>query len=114
LTPGLGCAPGNAEALLARGVHTFMAVPLIARGVTLGVAGFARAAHPGSYGEADVRLVSDLAFRAAVHVDNARLYTREHDAAVTVQRSLSLGPSARDDIALLLARATAEPASYRA
>jgi serine phosphatase RsbU (regulator of sigma subunit) len=35
-----------------------------------------------------VRLVSDLAARAAVHIDNARLYTREHDAAVTLQRSL--------------------------
>jgi PAS domain S-box-containing protein len=95
-------APGNAEALLARGVHTAMAVPLIARGVTLGVAGFARAEHPGSYGEADVRLVSDLASRAAVHIDNARLYTREHDAAVTLQRSLlpqAVPPVAGLDIA---------------
>ena len=81
-------APGSADALLARGVHTFMAVPLIARGVTLGVAGFARAEHPEPYGEADVRLVSDLAARAAMHIDNARLYTREHQAAVTLQRSL--------------------------
>jgi hypothetical protein len=81
-------APGNAKALLARGMHTFMAVPLIARGVTLGLAGFTRAEHPEPYGEADVRLVSDLAARAAVHIDNARLYTREHDAAVTLQRSL--------------------------
>jgi PAS domain S-box-containing protein len=81
-------APGNAKALLARGMHTFMAVPLIARGVTLGLAGFTRAEHPEPYGEADVRLVSDLAARAAVHIDNARLYTREHDTAVTLQRSL--------------------------
>jgi serine phosphatase RsbU (regulator of sigma subunit) len=54
----------------------------------LGVAGLARAEHPGAYDEADVRLVSDLAERAAVHIDNARLYTREHHAAVTLQRSL--------------------------
>jgi PAS domain S-box-containing protein len=81
-------APGNAEALLARGVHTSMVVPLTARGVTLGVAAFSRAEHPEPYGEADVRLVSDLASRAAMHIDNARLYTREHDAAVTLQRSL--------------------------
>jgi serine phosphatase RsbU (regulator of sigma subunit) len=33
-------------------------------------------------------LVSDLAERAAVLIDNARLYTREHDAAVTLQRSM--------------------------
>src|SRR6185437_9069064 len=79
---------GHADALLARGVHTFMAVPLVARGVTLGVATFSRAEHPEPYGEADVRLASDLAARAAVHIDNARLYTRERTTAVTLQRSL--------------------------
>ena len=82
------CAPGNAEALLARGVHTAMVVPLTARSVTLGVAALSRAEHPEPYDEADVRLVSDLASRAAMHIDNVRLYTREHDAAVTLQRSL--------------------------
>jgi PAS domain S-box-containing protein len=80
--------PGYADALLARGVHTAMAVPLVARGVTLGVASFARAEHPEPYGEADVRLASDLAARAAVCIDNARLYTRERHTAVTLQRSL--------------------------
>ena len=80
--------PGHAEALLARGVHTLMMVPLIARGITLGIAAFSRAEHPEPYGEADVRLVSDLVSRAAVHIDNARLYTREHTTAVTLQRSL--------------------------
>jgi PAS domain S-box-containing protein len=81
-------AAGWVQALLDRGVHTFMVVPLTARGVTLGVAALSRAEHPGAYDEADVRLACDLAARAAVHIDNARLYTREHDAAVTLQRSL--------------------------
>jgi len=78
----------NAEALLARGVHTSIRVPLTARGATLGLAAFSRAEHPEPYDQADVRLVSDLAARAAVHIDNARLYTREHTTAVTLQRSL--------------------------
>src|SRR5260221_9195278 len=65
-----------------------MAVPLIARGITLGVALLGGAEHPEPYDEADVRLVSDLASGAAVHSDNARLYTREHNTAVTLQRSL--------------------------
>jgi serine phosphatase RsbU (regulator of sigma subunit) len=65
-----------------------MAVPLVARGITLGMAAFTRAEHPEPYGEADVRLAGDLASRAAVHIDNARLYTREHHTAVTLQRSL--------------------------
>jgi PAS domain S-box-containing protein len=81
-------SPCNAEALLARGVHTSIRVPLTARGATLGLAAFSRAENPEPYDQADVRLISDLAARAAVHIDNARLYTREHDAAVTLQRSL--------------------------
>jgi PAS domain S-box-containing protein len=81
-------APGGADALMARGVHTTMLVPLTARGTTLGVATFCRAENPEPYDEADLRLVTDLAARAAVHIDNARLYTREHATAVTLQRSL--------------------------
>jgi hypothetical protein len=79
---------GRVEALLAQGMHTFMAVPLIARGVTLGVAVFWRAEHPEPYGEADVPLASGIASRAALPIDNARLYTREHNTAITLQRSL--------------------------
>src|SRR5258708_4534275 len=77
----LSYAPGQAEAIHSRGVHAAVTVPLTARGVTLGVATFARAQHPQPYGQADVRLGTDLASRAAAHIDNARLYTREHDTA---------------------------------
>jgi PAS domain S-box-containing protein len=80
--------PGHVEALLAQGMHTYMAVPLIARGVTLGMAGFSRAENTEPFDEADVRLASDLVSRAAVCIDNARLYTREHHTAITLQRSL--------------------------
>jgi PAS domain S-box-containing protein len=89
--------PEHAAGLLARGVHTVMVVPLIARGVTLGLAAFCRSSRGDPYDEADLRLVTDLASRAAVHVDNARLYAREHDAAVTLQRSLL--PQAIPDVA---------------
>ena len=84
----IACLPGLAEDLLARGVHTSMVVPLIARGITLGAATFSRAEYPEPFDEADVRLAGDLASRAAVCIDNARLYTREHTTAVTLQRSL--------------------------
>ncbi|HTU76345.1 MAG TPA: SpoIIE family protein phosphatase [Trebonia sp.] len=78
----------HAEVLLNRGVHTLVVVPLIARGTTLGTAAFMRAEQPGPYSDADVSLFGELASRAAVSIDNARLYHREHDAAVTLQRSL--------------------------
>jgi serine phosphatase RsbU (regulator of sigma subunit) len=80
--------PAVTEALLALGVHTSMLVPLIARGITLGVATFDRAEHPEPFDVADLRLASDLASRTALCIDNARLYTREHNTAVTLQRSL--------------------------
>jgi PAS domain S-box-containing protein len=80
--------PAHAEALLALGIHTAIVIPLIARGIILGVARFVRAEHPEPYGEADARLASDLVARAAVCIDNARLYTRERTTAVTLQRSL--------------------------
>jgi PAS domain S-box-containing protein len=88
LTDQVAYTLGQADSIRARGVHSLMLVPLIARGVTLGVAAFCRAENPEPYGPADVRLVSDLVARAAVHIDNARLYTREHATAVTLQRSL--------------------------
>jgi GAF domain-containing protein len=58
--------PGLAEDLRARGVHTSMVVPLIARGITLGAATLSRAEHPAPFDEADVRLAGDLASRAAL------------------------------------------------
>jgi serine phosphatase RsbU (regulator of sigma subunit) len=74
--------------LLEQGVHMLISVSLRARGVTLGLAHFTRSQTSEPYDEAEVRLVTDLAARAAVHIDNARLYTREHDSAITLQRSL--------------------------
>jgi len=95
--------PSNiVQPLLDRGVHALLSVSLRARGVTLGLANFTRSKTPGAWDETDVRLVTNLAARAAVHIDNARLYTREHEAAVTLQRSLlprSIPPVAGLEIA---------------
>ncbi|MER5964573.1 SpoIIE family protein phosphatase [Streptomyces sp. NPDC002057] len=74
--------------LLALGVHSFMMVPLLARGTVLGLATFYRSRPLGPFTEDDAALVVELASRAAVCVDNARLYHREHDTAVILQRSM--------------------------
>ncbi|HTU73064.1 MAG TPA: PAS domain S-box protein, partial [Trebonia sp.] len=84
----LDLPPEVVEPLLDRGVHTLVTMALRARGVTLGLANFTRSKTKETYDEADVRLLIDLAARAAVHIDNARLYSREHESAVTLQRSL--------------------------
>ncbi|MGK4585609.1 SpoIIE family protein phosphatase [Kitasatospora sp. HPMI-4] len=73
---------------LAAGVHSYLMVPLLARGVVLGGAEFVRTVNPEPFTAADVALAEELAARAAVCIDNARLYRRERDTALTLQRSL--------------------------
>ncbi|MGW2667812.1 SpoIIE family protein phosphatase [Streptomyces sp. NPDC001272] len=71
------------------GFHSLISVPLQARGVVLGMANFWRAADtPEAFDEEDLSFAEELAARAAVSIDNARRYTREHATAVTLQRSL--------------------------
>ncbi|WP_317441430.1 SpoIIE family protein phosphatase [Streptomyces collinus] len=70
------------------GLHSLISVPMRARNTMLGVTTFARSLNPVPFGPDDVLLARELVARAAVCVDNARRYTREHTAAVTLQRSL--------------------------
>lgn len=78
---------GTVRQLRSLGVDTLMMVPLVARDLVLGVATFYRTGR-GPFEEADVALAGELAARAAVCVDNARLYALEHDTAVVLQRSM--------------------------
>ncbi|MFD9408119.1 SpoIIE family protein phosphatase [Streptomyces sp. NPDC059989] len=80
--------PEHAELLLAHNVHSLITVPLLARGVVLGIAGFYRSQDPAPYGDDDRSLAQELAARAALCIDNARRYTREHTLALALQRSL--------------------------
>ncbi|MEU6658704.1 SpoIIE family protein phosphatase [Streptomyces sp. NPDC046821] len=75
--------------------HSFVSSPLFARGLVLGVAVVWRVDRPDPFDEEDKELLAEIASRAALGVDNARRYTREHRAAVALQR-------------LLLPRATTE------
>ncbi|WP_142212829.1 SpoIIE family protein phosphatase [Streptomyces sp. SLBN-118] len=74
--------------LLRIGVHSFMMAPLVARGVVLGVASFYRSRPVGPFLPDDVTLADELCALAAINVDNARLYHREHETAVVLQRSM--------------------------
>ncbi|QES10902.1 GAF domain-containing protein [Streptomyces venezuelae] len=80
--------PANALQILDRGIHSLIAVPLRARGVVLGMAGYWRGQDSPPFDEEDVSFAEELTARAALAVDNARRYTREHTMAVTLQRSL--------------------------
>ncbi|MFF7468853.1 SpoIIE family protein phosphatase [Streptomyces sp. NPDC008092] len=80
--------PARAARIREFGLHTLISVPMRARNTVLGLTTFARSLNPLSFGPDDVLLAQELVARAAVCVDNARRYTREHTAAVTLQRSL--------------------------
>lgn len=71
-----------------RAGNALIAVPLRARDTPLGVATFHRTADSTPFAEDDLTLARELAARAAVCVDNARLFTREHHLALELQRSL--------------------------
>jgi PAS domain S-box-containing protein len=70
------------------GAHTMMAVPLRARGTTLGVAVAVRIRQPDDYGPDDAVFAEELASRAAVCIDNARRFARERTTALALQNSL--------------------------
>ncbi|MCX4825178.1 SpoIIE family protein phosphatase [Streptomyces sp. NBC_01142] len=80
--------PEHAERILAHNVHSLISVPLLARGVLLGIASFYRSQDPAPFGDDDRSLAQELAARAALCIDNARRYTREHTLALALQRSL--------------------------
>jgi PAS domain S-box-containing protein len=79
----------EAAALLARaGVHSYLAVPLIAHGEVLGALDLKRTRNPLPFDQDDVVLASELAGRAAVAIDNARWFQSVRNTALTLQRSL--------------------------
>ena len=81
--------PGAAALFARLRLRSAMVVPVRARGRVLGALTLLTQ-HPYGrrYGPRDVHLAADLAGRAGLAVDNARLYETEHAAAVTLQRTL--------------------------
>jgi PAS domain S-box-containing protein len=93
-----GTGPGVAEwavadaaraaTIVRHGIRSMMLVPVRARGATLGVAVFVRHQRKEPFAADDVLLAEEIVARAAVCIDNARRYTREHAAVLTLQRNL--------------------------
>jgi PAS domain S-box-containing protein len=108
--------PEYLEGLLELGLRSVMIVPLVARGRTLGALTLVWSETDRSYAESDLQLAQELAARAAVAVDNARLY-READLsrerlAFLAEASELLGSSL--DVDVTLARLAALVASRTA
>lgn len=79
----------QADRYRALGLRSAILVPLIARGHVLGVLTLMstdRSDH--RYDEEDLTLAVELGQRGGLAIDNARLFTAEHNVAVALQRSL--------------------------
>ena len=72
-------SPEHLRVLRTLGVRSYMIVPFIARGRTLGALTVVRATGP-DYGPADLAPARELADRVAMALDNAELFRRAHDA----------------------------------
>ncbi|MCP3753990.1 SpoIIE family protein phosphatase [Streptomyces sp. TBY4] len=64
-------------------------VPLVARGQVLGVVVVTRVRGRDPFDHEDFELIDEVVARAALNIDNARMYTTQRAAALTLQRSLS-------------------------
>ncbi|MBL1096132.1 SpoIIE family protein phosphatase [Streptomyces sp. 205] len=80
--------PEQTAKVVEYGVRSLVTVPLRARGVLLGMVNFWRLKEREPFEDEEVSLAEELASHAAVCIDNARRYTREHTMAVTLQHSL--------------------------
>ena len=76
------------DVLLRLEPHSLMCVPLLARGRTIGAVTLVSSNPDRRYGEEDLLLAEDLAYRCALAADNARLYRDRSEIARVLQRSL--------------------------
>jgi PAS domain S-box-containing protein len=80
--------PGALEGFQRLGGAQVLTVPMVARRRTLGAIALIRSDAAHGFTQDDVDLAADLGGRAALAIDNVRLYRQEHAVADTLQRSL--------------------------
>ncbi|WP_219670290.1 SpoIIE family protein phosphatase [Streptomyces bambusae] len=88
---------GRLRDYLVASVGSARLIPLVARGTVLGGVVVTRLRTREPFDEQDCVLLDELAGRAALNIDNARMYTAQREAALTLQRSLT--NSALPDVA---------------
>ena len=65
---------GHLQALRDLDIRSYITVPLVAHGRVFGAVAFVMAESGRSYTEVDLRFAQDVAYRAALAVENARAY----------------------------------------
>lgn len=86
--PDSGIAVEQRRLFDATGIHSAAIAPIRSTRAVLGALTLGRAAQPGDYNPADLPLIEDIARRAGLALDNARLYQRQRKVAETMQNHL--------------------------
>ena len=80
--------PAHLEVLRRLGIRSYVIVPMVARGTVLGAMTFITAERDRRFGDIDVVMAEDLARRAAMAVDNARLHAEAVEARDAAEQAL--------------------------
>ena len=91
--PALGAGSMNEEhfaVLRAMGIGAVMAAPLVSRRQTLGVLAIARGRNAPAFEASELELLSKIAWRAAIVIDNASLYDAAQRAIHAREEFLSI------------------------
>jgi PAS domain S-box-containing protein len=80
LWPTIARDPEHLEMMRAMRITSYICAPLITRGRTIGVLTFGLVGFSRRFGDDDLPVAEELARRAALAVDNARLYREAHEA----------------------------------
>ncbi|MEE1754605.1 SpoIIE family protein phosphatase [Streptomyces sp. SP18CS02] len=110
--PALITDPGadKLRAYLMNRIGAARLIPLVARGKVLGAVVVTRVRDREPFDEEDCVLIDELVARAALNIDNARMYTSQREAALTLRRSLT--NSALPDVGGLALTGRYLPASH--
>ncbi|MGW1990385.1 ATP-binding SpoIIE family protein phosphatase [Embleya sp. NPDC001921] len=88
LRASLNLDPQTLDSIIPAVASSSMVATLLVRGLILGSITVWRTGDRPAFDDRDATLLAEIASRAALSVDNARRYTREHRTAVALQRSL--------------------------
>lgn len=86
--PDSGIAVEQRRLFEATGVHSAAIAPIRSTRAVLGALTLGRAKQPGEFHTTDLPLLEDIARRAGLALDNARLYQRQRKVAETMQNHL--------------------------
>jgi PAS domain S-box-containing protein len=104
--------PGEARDLLLRLAPSSVAIlPMQARGRTVGLLSIFNGPDARPFDETEVATARDVAARAALALDNARLYAQQRELAEELQRSLLTPPPEPDHVEVVVRYAAAARAA---